>query len=120
MRVLAVPLLASSLITTMAPERPPISGFMTVQSLLEHCDPAENSEAGMGDVCVGYIAGSMDQIVARQASLPPSKRRVCIPAAVTIGDVKSVLVAHLRDMPGEGDAAAAFVVERIAAAQFPC
>jgi hypothetical protein len=120
MRVLAVPLLASSLITTMAPEPPPVSGFMTVSRLLEHCDPAENSEAGMGDICVGYIAGSMDQIVAKQSTLPPSKRRVCLPAALTIGDVKDVLVAHLRDMPDDGDAAAAFVVERIAAAQFPC
>jgi hypothetical protein len=75
----------------------------------------------MGDICVGYIAGSIDQIIARQSTLPQSKRRVCIPAAVTIGDVKEVLVAHLRDMPDEdGEAAAAFTVERIAAAQFPC
>lgn len=120
MRVLAASLLAFSLTAPATPRQDPITGFMSVQRLAEHCDPTENSESGMADICTGYIAGAIDQIIAKQSQSPPSKRHVCLPDTLTIDDLRVILVAHLHDIPDEADMAASRVLERIASAQFPC
>jgi hypothetical protein len=123
MRAVALPLMLVSVIgaSPMAPpSRPPITGFMNAERLSEHCAPDVDSEAAMGDICVGYIAGVADQLMSRQSDLPASKRTVCLPATATIGDIKAAVQAHLAMVQYEPNSAAAVIVERSLTVAFPC
>jgi hypothetical protein len=121
MKPIAVPLLLVSVmgVSPVAPA-PPISGFMDAERLSAHCSPASDAEAGMGDVCLGYLAGAADQLMNRQSQLPAAKRSICIPSTTTIGDIKIALLSHLDMLDYEPKAAAAVIVERALAAAFPC
>lgn len=124
MKAIALPLMLVSVIgvspVAPPPPAPPISGFMDAERLSAHCNPDSDAEAGMGDVCLGYLAGAADQLMNRQSQLPVAKRSICIPTTTTIGDIKSALQSHLDRLDYEPKAAAAVIVERALAAAFPC
>jgi hypothetical protein len=114
----AAPLVLMSLIVTPPPPPPPVSGYMNAERLIAHCKPAPDAEVGMAEVCMGYIAGSVDQVLLRQSQLAPNRRTVCLPADARIGDVQNAIIANLEAF--EPDTAAAAIVERSLAAAFPC
>lgn len=106
---------------SVSPQAGPVTtGFLSVGRLIEHCLPGPGSDDGMIDVCNGYVAGAIDQIIAEQAALPPNKRRVCLTAQATLGDVQRVVMDRLRAMPDQGDVAAAAVIQQAAVEAFPC
>lgn len=121
MNVVTSPLIILSLITA-APAAPPsaFSGFMNLERLMAHCAPAPNAETGMADVCMGYVAGAVDQLLSRQSALPPTKRTVCLPPNVTIGDLQRAVIAQLETTEDEPDTAAAWIVERAVVAAYSC
>lgn len=123
MNVTATALALLSLTTAPAPPQPPpppLSGFMNAERLIEHCRPTADAETGMAEVCTGYIAGSVDQLLFRQSRLPANKRVICLPPTATIGDVQRAVVASLEMFEGEPNAAAAVIVQRSLTAAFPC
>jgi hypothetical protein len=93
---------------------------MNLEILTSHCKPAADAGPGMLDVCLGYVAGSADQVMARQSQLPANKRTVCLPANTTIGDVQRAITANLEAYENEPNAAAAVIIERSMMAAFPC
>jgi hypothetical protein len=118
MNAIATPLVLMSLIVAPPPPPPPVSGYMNAERLTAHCKPTLDAEAGMAEVCMGYIAGSVDQLLLHQSQLPPNKRTICLPAGATIGEIQSAIIANLESF--EPDTAAAAIVERSLAAAFPC
>jgi hypothetical protein len=120
MNIIASSLVLMSLTTAPPPPPPPLSGFMNSERLIEHCRPGVDAEAGMADVCMGYIAGAVDQLLARQGQLAPNKRTICLPPTTTIGEVQRAVAASLEMFEGEPNAAAAVIVERSVTAAFPC
>jgi len=120
MNLAAAPLILVSLITAPLPPPVPMSGFMNAERLIAHCRPAADAEVGMAEVCLGYIAGSVDQVLHRQAQLPANKRTICLAPDATIGEVQDAVVANLEMFADEPNAAAAAIVERSLSAAFPC
>jgi hypothetical protein len=120
MNLAAAPLILLSLIVSPFPSPPRMSGFMNAERLIAHCRPAADAEVGMAEVCMGYVAGSVDQILHRQAQLPSNKRTICLPAEATIGEVQDAVVANLEMFADDPNIAAAAVVERSLTAVFPC
>jgi len=125
MRVLARSLMLVSLVgpSPMPPgpeQRPTITGFMNAERLAAHCAADPDSEAAMGDICVGYVAGVADQVTAQQSDLPASKRTICLPRTATIGDIKAAVQAHLAIIDYEPNSPASVIVERSLTIAFPC
>ncbi|HET9159905.1 MAG TPA: Rap1a/Tai family immunity protein [Caulobacteraceae bacterium] len=116
----ATPMVVLSLITAPPAPTPAVSGFMNSERLIDHCRPNAAADASMADVCIGYIAGSVDQVLSRQAELPPNKRRVCLAPTTTLGEVQRAVLANLEDYEDQPNAAAAVIIERSLMAAFPC
>jgi hypothetical protein len=120
MHLAITPLIMLSLITVTPPPPPPMSGFMNAERLVEHCRPGDSADVGMADVCLGYIAGSVDQLLAAQAQLPSNKRTICVAPSTTIGQIQRAVIADLDMFIDQPNVAAAVLVERSMTAAFPC
>lgn len=114
------PLVLMSVMT--APPAPPAPtvGFMNVERMVAHCRPGADSEAGMGDICVGYLAGSVDQLLSRQSDLPANRRTICLPPNATIGEIQRAVVIMLEKVEDQPTLSAAEVVARTMVSAYPC
>jgi hypothetical protein len=94
-------------------------GFIDAAKLSELCS-AEGSQARDGrSICLGYITGSVDQLLGEQAEHSLQSRTICVPAAVTAQQVtySVVLYAEWTKVPG---ASAAGVVKFALEEAYPC
>lgn len=88
---------------------------------LEHlCMSPGSDDNGALGLCLGYLAGSMDQLLAGASSAPTRALSVCPPSEVTVEQLRLLVVAHLRVHPRDRASAAASVVEKVVAGAYPC
>lgn len=120
MVLVAAPLIALSLVTAPPTPGPPLVGFMNAQRLIDHCMPTADAEVGMEDVCLGYIAGSVDQVLSHQSELPINRRTVCLPAGTTIGQIQHAVLTRLEGYVDQPNLAGATIVERTMSSAYPC
>ena len=103
-----------------APQTGDLQGFMTGASLEAHCQSDAADPEGGQFVCLGYLAGSWDQLLAHSGSGLWARRSFCPPPEVTLEDLRLGLFSYLDGNPEQRESAAALVVERAAVASFPC
>ena len=103
-----------------APQTGDLQGFMTGASLEAHCQSDAADPEGGQFVCLGYLAGSWDQLLAHSGSGLWARRSFCPPPEVTLEDLRLGLFSYLEANPEQRESAAALVVERAAVASFPC
>jgi Rap1a immunity proteins len=113
---LLLPALAVALMTSSveADDGVPRPVFYSGNLLLKACANAE--------VCVGFVAGVADTMVAAQE--PPGGSvlglRTCIPASVTLGQAKDVAVRYIQEHPESRHYSAAKLVAEALDGAFPC
>jgi hypothetical protein len=102
------------------PATVPVTGFMTAARLEQHCLATPGDPGGLSDVCIGYLAGSIDQILVRMAPMGLTGQPICLPSNLTIGEVRSTFLAYLQSHSEARPLAAADVMEEAVTVAYPC
>lgn len=99
-----------------------LRGFLDGQQLHEHCrpNPADDLADLRSALCLGYIVGSTDQILAAEAETPPELKSFCPPQTVLAEDLRGAAMDFLDRHPKARSAAAAPLVAAALAARYPC
>ena len=113
-------LLALTLATALPATPPPVPGFMDGAALARLCDPlSPDAEAG-GSLCLGYVVGSVDQLLSQQSRRPEARRSVCLPKNVSAERLRDVVVDHLARRRTGSDQAAGALIRQAMDIAFPC
>jgi len=84
-------LFALLLATSSSPAPPRMQGFFDAAQLAAVCGVDTPSARS---ICLGYVVGSLDQVMAQQSRRRPSRRTICPPAGMTAQDVVKVVARH--------------------------
>lgn len=113
-------ILALTLATALPATPPPAPGFMAGADLARLCDPlSPDAEAG-GLLCLGYVVGSVDQLLSQQSRRPESRRSVCLPKEISAERLRDVVVDHLARRPSRSAEAAGALIRQAMNIAFPC
>lgn len=99
---------------------PPLLGFVDVPKLTKLCSGDSAETPADRGICLGYVAGAVDQLMAQQAVLPAPVRTVCLPEGATLDDAVVVVrlyAARAGEAPGVG---AAGLVKLAMEGAYPC
>ena len=71
--------------------------------------------------CLMYVAGVADLLVTQQQAIPGSYSEICIPEGeVTLGQLRRVVTAYIREHPEEEHYLAVVIVLSAIREAFPC
>lgn len=99
---------------------PPLMGYVDVPKLGKFCAETAADAPNDKGICLGYVAGAVDQLMAQQAVLPTPLRTVCVPEGATIDDAVGVVrkySAWASTVPGVG---AAGFIKIVMERAYPC
>jgi hypothetical protein len=117
--IMLLALLALSLPTISPPAPVAPWAFMNAHELALHCElPGEDSPGNM--VCLAYIAGSLDQMLASQAGTLEAHQQVCPSSTVPLNQFRSDFLDYLVFHPDERTDTAGDVLRRVARISLPC
>jgi len=102
-------------------ETPPMVGFFDSVTLAETCRATGETAAHKQSVCLGYIAGAIDQLMMAQGLRDGDSPTVCPPTGVTLNTAVQAVMARTgwAAAAGKGLSAAGFVKYALEDA-FPC
>ena len=103
-----------------APGPRSMPGFLDAPKLAELCgdlDPALNDGPA---ICLGYVLGSVDQLLAEQARLPLHRHSICPPAKLTPAAAVQVVMRHAEWARSAADVGAAGFVKNALEQAYPC
>ncbi|CAN5548163.1 hypothetical protein BH10PSE5_BH10PSE5_02470 [soil metagenome] len=109
-------LLILSLVTAIPAPSPSVQGFMSAADLAVLCEPQDEASA----LCLGYLVGAMDQLLARQAGRSSARRTICLPKGVTAEAMRDAIMTRLTRDPRNRPEAAADAVRQAAQAEYGC
>lgn len=113
-------LLALSLATAIPSPPAGVPGYMNGGQLLAIC-MAQGADAEVGAMlCLGYVVGAVDQLLAREARRPAHRRAVCLPQDATAEQVRDAILAQIIGHPKAQVHAAAELIRLALEADFPC
>ncbi|HEY2358718.1 MAG TPA: Rap1a/Tai family immunity protein [Phenylobacterium sp.] len=84
-----------SLITGTTPPPATLPGFIDAAKLIELCGAELDAGPGRA-ICVGYVVGAVDQLMAQQSQLEEARRTICPPSGMTVEDAVSAVVKYGR------------------------
>lgn len=84
------------------------------------CLASEDSHDGQFDMCLGYLAGSLDQLVAQDGVNGKSARKLCPGTTITLEEFRLMIVQYIEINPELESAAAAPVIERAVVPALSC
>lgn len=95
-----------------------IPAFMQAGQLERLC-------SGQGDIadaelCSGYILGSVDQVLAEQDIWGRRRSVLCLPAGISVDQLKAAVQDHFRRKPEHATLAAATVIAAALKSTYPC
>lgn len=98
----------------------PMSGFLDAAKLIGMCTDRGPAASAARAVCLGYVVGSVDQLMAAQSRREEARRTICPPANLTADQAVQAVVRHPTfAAKGVGIGASAYV--RFAMEQaYPC
>lgn len=111
--VLAVSLAAS-------PQPPVMFNFLDAADLLGHCAAKDAVAEVRHSLCLGYIAGAMDQVLMQQGMLYPEERTVCPPADLTLNAAMASVLDHATWAAREQGLGASGLVKFALEQAYPC
>lgn len=113
-------LMALALAAAPAQTSPAMLGFVDAAKLGELCATTGASARDALPICLGYITGSVDQILTEQAKGPRQNRTICPPAGISAQDVMATVVRYADwSRSAQGISAAGFVKFAMEEA-YPC
>ena len=102
-------------------ETPPMVGFFDSVTLAETCRATGEAATPKQSVCLGYIAGAIDQLMMSQGLRDSDSRTICPPSGVTLNTAVQAVLTRTgwAAAAGKGLSAAGFVKYALEDA-FPC
>jgi hypothetical protein len=95
-------------------------GFFDAATLSGFCDPAAATAREGLPICLSYITGAADQLLAEQAMGAPGERTICLPRSITPQAVMAAVNAYAGwTASAKGVSAAGFVKYALEEA-YPC
>lgn len=93
-----------------APAPTPMPGFVDTAKLISMCK-AEGPGAAAGQaICMGYVTGAVDQLMAQQARREGPRRTICPPKTMTVNDAVAAVVKFSRfGATAQGIGASSFI-----------
>jgi len=87
-----------------------LPGFLDAAKLMTFCQ-AEGPDARAGRaLCMGYVVGAVDQLVAQQARREEGRRTICAPRNMTANDAVNAVIKYSRfAVTANGVGASSFV-----------
>jgi len=112
-----------SIITAVPP--PPASsamipGFIDGGRLYALCSARADDAGGASALCLGYVVGSADQILARQARRPVAQHRICLPAGLSAEQLSGAISERIGRDRRLWSQAASTVVQAALEDLYPC
>jgi hypothetical protein len=111
-------------LSTAIPAAPPaptvVPGYVDGARLAVLCDPAAPDAEASGPLCLGYVVGSVDQILARQARRPLRRPTICLPQNLPVEQLVDTIEKHLRRYPKVRAFAASTVIRDALERRYPC
>ena len=115
-------------IAVMGSAVPARAEFVTGNQLYRWCTGAatDYDRRTQDFLCLAYIQGAHDGLetgalhVTYQANLDEAYRIVCVPNRVEAGQLREIVVGHLRDKPEDRNLSAAILVYAALAKSYPC
>ena len=101
-----------------APEMVP--GFIDGTRLATLCSPTAPDAEASRSLCLGYVVGSVDQLLARQARRPFLRHTICLPKDLPAEQLVETIERHLIRYPRVQDSAASAVIRDALEARYPC
>jgi len=99
---------------------PPMLGFVDAASLSGFCTAAGDKARDGKLVCLSYVTGAVDQLLAEQSLRTPDDRTICVPSDVTAAGVMRAVTAYAGwSKSGVGISGASFVRYALERA-YPC
>src|SRR3569833_4429092 len=89
-------LLLLSLVTGDPPPPAMLPGFLDAAKLMTFCEAKGDDAAAGRALCMGYVVGAVDQLVAQQARRDESRRTICAPKTLTPNDAVAAVVKYSR------------------------
>lgn len=95
-------------------------GIVSARQIKGLCTAAEDAKDGQFEMCLGYLAGSLDQLVAQDGINGKSARRLCPGTTITLEEFRMMVVQYIELNPELESAAAAPVIERAVVPALSC
>jgi hypothetical protein len=89
-------LLLLSLVTGGAPAPAPMPGFVDAPKLMSMCKAEGPGAAAGQSICMGYVMGAVDQLMAQQARREGPRRTICPPKTLTVKAAVAGVVKYSR------------------------
>jgi len=86
--------LALSLVVGLPPPAPSQAAFLDAQRLIALCSASGPDAPSGRSLCLGYVVGSVDQLLAQQARR--GRATICPPADFKADDALATVVGHAR------------------------
>ena len=103
-------LLILSLLTGTPPPPPAIQGFVDAAKLMSLCQEGGPDAAAGQSICMGYVIGAVDQLMAQQGRRDGARRTICPPEGMTVNDAVAAVVKYSRfATTAKGIGAASFI-----------
>ncbi|HEX5379851.1 MAG TPA: Rap1a/Tai family immunity protein [Phenylobacterium sp.] len=102
------------------PPGPAMSGFLDAQQLRNLCLADQIDPSTRRALCLGYIAGAVDQLLVRAASRPTTRREFCVPRGATVEEVGTVILHRLSRPQDLTGISAASAIRSALHAEYPC
>lgn len=119
MRLLLILTLATAVPTTPAPLGA-LTGFVDGRRLDALCHTAGTDADAAASLCFGYIVGSVDQVLAREARRPAAQRMICLPKGLSVEQMVEAIARNPAHRPRAPSQAASVVVRDALEALYPC
>jgi hypothetical protein len=97
-----------------------VPGFIDGDRLAALCSPIAPDPEASHSLCLGYVVGSVDQLLARQARRPALGRSICLPKDLSAEQLVEVTEKHLTRHPKVRGSAASAVIRDALEARYPC
>ena len=103
-------ILILSLVTGSPPAASMMPGFMDAAKLGALCNASGPDAKSGQSLCMGYVVGAMDKLMAQQARRETPRRRICPPKAMTANDAVMAVVKYSRfAVTAKGIGASSFI-----------
>jgi len=103
-----------------SPQPPLMYNFFDAPDLLGHCGARDDKAHVRQALCLGYVAGALDQLMMEQAMLDPQERTICPPPGLTLDAAVSHILDHASWAARERDLGASGLVRFALEQSYPC
>lgn len=103
-----------------SPQPPLLYNFFDAADLLGHCAARDDKAEVRQSLCMGYVAGALDQLLMQQATLNPEDRSICPPPGLTLQGAVIHILDHASWAARERDLGASGLVRFALEQSYPC